>query len=532
MTTDPGGPSPDLEIGAFTRRGPWVVEPGTMPWRVGIDGLRARTQATVPVLIERRRVPPARLGIVGATLVAAVAPCAARKRLKIGDPTQVQLAHRLRTAVERLGTTYIKLGQIVASAEGMLPNDLVQEFKDCRDQMPPETFETVRFVVETDLGASIEDLFEVFDTAPIAAASIAQVHAARLRTGEDVVVKVQRPRVEKVVGADLRTMAWLAPILVRRVPRLSLLNLPAYIELFAETIVEELDFRLEAENMLDIAAVLAKADQRAVVVPRPHPNLVTKRVLVMERLHGFKIDDEAAMRGVGIDPSRVFTSLMVSFFEGAGIYGVFHGDLHGGNMMVTSDGKVGIFDFGITGRFDDTARAALMKLLIGGLLGDIAAQIRSFRDLGGFPADADVDAIATDLDLETLRKAAAQMTPEDMAAQMRGLVNQLLNHGAKLPKSLFLYMKGMIYLNGATAALASDVNILETMGTVFAYFADTHGETFANDFGVDLATIPFHQAIQSQMEAQLGVDVSDGITFREMSEIQAKRMETLREGSS
>jgi ubiquinone biosynthesis protein len=532
MNTDQDGPSPDLEIGAFTQRGPWIVEPGVMPWRSGIEQLRTRTQSMVPTLIERRRVPPVRLAHVGAVLVGAVGPWAVRKRLKIGEPTSIQLAHRLRAAVERLGTTYIKLGQIVASAEGMLPSDLVQEFKDCRDQMQPETFGTVRHVVEADLGAAIEALFESFDPTPIAAASIAQVHAARLRTGEDVVVKVQRPRVEQVVASDLRTMAWLAPILVKRVPQLALVNLPAYIELFAETIVEELDFRLEAENMLDIAAVLAKTEQRAVVVPRPHPTLVTKRVLVMERLHGFKIDDETSMREAGIDPSGVFTSLMVSFFEGAGIYGVFHGDLHGGNMMVTTDGKVGVFDFGITGRFDDTARTALMKLLLGGLTEDIPEQIKSFRELGGFPPGADLDAIAADLDVDTLRNAGAQMSAEEMATQMRNLVNQLLNHGAKLPKSLFLYMKGMIYLNGAIAALASDVNILETMSTVFAYFAETHGEIFANDFGVDLATISFEQAIQSQMGAQLGVDVSEGITFREMSEIQAKRMETLREGSS
>jgi ubiquinone biosynthesis protein len=531
MTTDHDAASPDLAIGAFTQRGPWVVDPSAMRWRVGIDGLRARTQAMVPRLIDRSWAPPRRLGHVGAVFIGALASWALRKRLKIGSPTSAELARRIRTAFERLGATFIKLGQIVASAEGMLPRELVEEFKSCRDQVPPETFDTVRQVVEADLGRRIEDLFESFEHTPIASASIAQVHAARLRSGEEVVVKVQRPSVASVVPADLRTMAWLAPILVKRVPALALINLPAYIELFAETIVEELDFRLEAQNMLDIAGVLATTDQRAVVVPRPHPDLVTKRVLVMERLDGFKIDDDAGMREAGIDPSKVFTSLMVSFFEGAGIYGVFHGDLHGGNMTVTPQGKVAVFDFGITGRLDDTARTALMKLLLGGLTEDVVEQIRSFRDLGGFPPDADVDAIVAGLDVETLRSAGAQMSPEDMAAQMRDLVNQLLKHGAKLPKALFLFMKGMIYLNGAIAALASDVNILETMGTVFAYFAQTHGAVFASDFGVDLAAIPFEETMQSQIGAQLGVDVSEGISFREMSEIQAKRMETLR-GSS
>jgi ubiquinone biosynthesis protein len=527
MTTDDEALSPDLLIGAFTERGPWVVEPAAMPWRQGIDELRDRTQAMVPRLIGRGWAPPRRLGFVGAVFIGAVGPWVARKRLKIGEPSATQLAHRIRAAFERLGATYIKLGQIVASAEGMLPSELVEEFKSCRDQVPPETFETVREVVEADLGGTLETLFETFERTPIASASIAQVHAARLRTGEEVVVKVQRPSVATVVPTDLRTMAWLAPILVKRVPRLALINLPAYIELFAETIVEELDFRLEAQNMLDIAEVLAKTDQRAVVVPRPHPRLVTKRVFVMERLDGFKIDDESGMRNAGIDPSNVFTSLMVSFFEGAGIYGVFHGDLHGGNMMVTAEGKVGVFDFGITGRLEDTARTALMRLLLGGLTENVVEQIKSFRDLGGFPPDADIEAIVAGLDIETLRAAGAQMSPEDMAAQMRDLVNQLLRYGAKLPKALFLFMKGMIYLNGAIAALAADVNILEIMGTVFAYFAQTHGELFAKDFGVDLGAIPFEETMQSQMGV-LGVDASDGISFREMSEMQAKRIEILR----
>src|SRR5262249_43957273 len=152
------------------------------------------------------------------------------------------------------------------------------------------------------------------------AASIAQVHAARLATGEEVVVKVQRPDVTSVVAQDLAVLAWLAPVVERLVANASLANFPAYVELFAKTILEELDFRLEAQNMLDIAGVLATTDMRSVVVPRPHPELVTQRVLVMERLRGFQIDDDAAMAAAGIDPSAVFRALMVSFFEGAMIF--------------------------------------------------------------------------------------------------------------------------------------------------------------------------------------------------------------------
>ena len=141
--------------------------------------------------------------------------------------------------------------------------------------MPAEDFDDVRRVVEAELGRPLDDVFVSFDRTPIAAASIAQVHGARLRTGEEVVVKVQRPQIAELVRSDLEAMAWLAPRLTGRIPIAALANPPALVELFAETIVEELDFRLEAENMLDVAAVLAETGQRALLVPRPHPTLVT-----------------------------------------------------------------------------------------------------------------------------------------------------------------------------------------------------------------------------------------------------------------
>ena len=167
----------------------------------------------------------------------------------------------------------MKLGQIVSGGEGLFPDELVSEFKLLRDQVPPEPFADVRAVVEIDLGGSLEELFEWFDETPIAAASIAQVHAARLRTGEEVVVKVQRPRVAQLFRDDIAALSWLAPRLIGRIPVTALANPPALVELFAETVIEELDFRLEAQNMLDIAHVLAETEQRGIIVPRPHPTL-------------------------------------------------------------------------------------------------------------------------------------------------------------------------------------------------------------------------------------------------------------------
>src|SRR5262249_17258341 len=161
-----------------------------------------------------------------------------------------------------------------------------------------------RVVVE-DLAQPLSAVFDTFERECLAAASIAQVHAARLKSGEEVVVKVQRPQVARLVRRDIAAMAWIAPHLVGRIPVAGLANPPALVELFAETVVEELGFRLEAENMLDIARVLRDAGQTAIVVPRPHPSLVTPRVLVMERLRGFKYEDVDGMRAAGIDTAAV-----------------------------------------------------------------------------------------------------------------------------------------------------------------------------------------------------------------------------------
>jgi ubiquinone biosynthesis protein len=505
----------DLALGAFHEGGPWEVDLDKLAWRVGLDRLRARTRGEVPSLVTPKRLPPAiRMARTTYALGRAVGGWYLLDRRS--DRSRAGLSKRLHKAFEALGPTYIKLGQIISSGEGIFPEELVSEFRLLRDRVAPETFADVKRTVEEDLRRPLDDVFSVFAREPLAAASIAQVHAARLRTGEEVVVKVQRPQVARLVRRDLRVMAYLAPHLVGRIPVAALANPPALVELFAETIVEELDFRLEAENMLDIARILAQTDQRAIVVPRPHPTLVTRRVLVMERLSGFAFDDVEGMRRAGIDTEAVVRAGMVAVLEGAVLFGVFHGDLHGGNLFVLPDGRTALLDYGITGRLDEPRRLAFLRMLMGATVNDVRLQLGALRDLGALPADTDLDAVIVDLDLEGPVKDPTLMSADELLIEIREITKKLLSYGARMPKELMLFVKDLLFLNAAIATLAPDIDILAEITNIAEHFSRLHADRIMRDVGIDPRSI---QVDTSGFLASMGIaEEREGVTFRELQE--------------
>jgi ubiquinone biosynthesis protein len=511
-------PSPDLAFGAFSDRGPWVIDPEALPWRWEIDRLRRGTRQEVPLLLARGRVPP--LGRLARTVTVIGGAVAGWAVFEYRRPQSRRgISRRLRRAFDRLGSSYVKLGQIISGGEGLFPDELVDEFKLLRDQVAPESFDDVRAVVEVELGGTIEELFADFDEEPLAAASIAQVHGARLVSGEEVVVKVQRPQVARLFRDDIAALSWLAPRLVGRIPVTALANPPALVELFAETVIEELDFRLEAENMLDIANVLARTGQRGIIVPRPHPTMVTPRVLVMERLRGFAFDDVESMHAAGIDTHALLQAGLIASLEGALIYGVFHGDLHGGNLVVQPDGRTALFDFGITGRLDERKRLAFLRLLVLGTTGDVRGQLAALRDLGAFPSDVDLDAVIADLDLDGPVKDPGQMSADELVREMREITKKLLGYGAHAPKELMLFVRNMMFLNSATAILAPDLDMLQQMVAIYMYFAQTHGEQIMREVGVDSK---YATPDPAALRAAFMVDPSvETLTFRDLQERRA-----------
>jgi len=488
-----------------------------MSWRRSINAVRWVVRSQIPELTRPRRLPSGtRIVRVVRHLGLAVGLWAVGARRQGGARSRADISRRLRIAAEHLGPTYIKLGQIISSGEGLFPEELVTEFKRCRDQVPPEPWDQVRHVIETELGRPLDAVFAHVDRTPLAAASIAQVHAATLITGERVVVKVQRPSVARLVHADLKVMAWLAPFLVGRIPVAALANPPALVELFAETITEELDFRLEAQNMLDVARSFHDLGQRGYVIPRPHPELVTPRVLVMERLDGFAFDDVAGMVDAGVDTEEVVRIGMIGFMEGAMIHGIFHGDLHGGNLFVLPDGRVALLDFGIIGRMDETKRRAFLRLLITATMNDVKGQLAALRDLGALPPDTDLDAVIRDLNLDGPPLDPTQLTPDEMIAEIQKVVKALLGYGARLPKELMLFVKNMVFLDGAIASLAPDLDLFGEIAKLSMYFAETHGEQIAEEVGLDPDA---YELDLRGVKGSFGVDPgTERLTYRELQE--------------
>jgi len=347
-----------------------------------------------------------------------------------------------------------------------------------------------------------------------------------LLSGEEVVVKVQRPTVSKMVRKDLRVMAWLAPHLVGRIKVSALANPPALVELFAETIVEELDFRIEASNMLDVAKMLCELNQDRYIIPRPHPTLATQRVLVMQRLSGFKFDDVVGMKNAGIDTHSVIRTGMIAFMEGAMIYGVFHGDLHGGNLFVMQDGRTALLDFGIVGRLSGARRMAFLRLMLNATTNNVVGQVEALRDLGALPMDTDIHAVIKDLNLGDAAIDPTTLSGEELVKEVQRIVKALMGYGARMPKELMLYVKNMVFLDGAIARLAPELDILAEIASISMLFAERHGERLGRELGVDHTAIEIN--LDSVKTGVLGVDASvNSLTYRDLQarrELIQKRM--------
>ena len=358
-------------------------------------------------------------------------------------------------AFSDLGPTYVKFGQIIASSPGAFGEQLSREFRTLLDAVPPADTAEVHKLFKDELGADPADLFASFEEEPFASASIAQVHFATLHTGEDVVVKIQRPGIRRRVAADLQILKRFAQMveLAKLGRRLSAQDVVAD---FADNLAEELDFRIEAQSMEAwVSGLHGSPLGRNIKVPDVHWEFTSERVLTMERVHGVRIDDVTAIRTQGFDGTELVKALLFATFEGGLRHGLFHGDLHAGNLLVDDQGRIVFLDFGIMGRIDPRTRWLLRELIHALLVKkDHAAAGKIVVLLGAVgtvkpeaQAAKDLEAFAAPLTMKTL----GDMSYAEIGKQLSTLAEA---YDVKLPRELVLIGKQFLYVERYMKLLA------------------------------------------------------------------------------
>jgi ubiquinone biosynthesis protein len=386
----------------------------------------------------------------------------ARHVARRSDP----LPRRIRRAFTELGPTYVKVGQVIASSPGLFPEDWTAEFASLRDRVPPFSGADARRMIEEDLGRPLRSAFATFDDEPIAAASIGQVHPATLLDGTRVVVKVQRPGLDAQVRDDLRALLLLCEVL-ERIPQAAIASPRALAEDFARTLHEEMDFRLEADNMDRMRSILDREHITDARVPVVHWDLVGKRVLTMERIDGFRFSDVEGMKAAGIDTARLLRMGVQTVVEGVLVHGFFHGDLHAGNIAVLEDGTFVLFDFGIVGRLTESVRARLAQYLIASTTNDYEAMIHALSSFGSIPEGTDIPAMAADLQQLYEPFLENGVVVAQLGDLMDVMIRSMVKYRVRIPRELVLLSKQMLYLEGAAHTLAPDIDLLEEQTIIY-----------------------------------------------------------------
>ncbi len=366
---------------------------------------------------------------------------------------------RLRRAMEDLGPTFIKFGQILSTRSDIMPPDYLEELSYLQDEVPPVSWDEARQVVETELGAPIEDLFAQVDPVPIASASLAQVHVARLIGGQEVVVKIQRPNIEKTVNLDLDIIYDLAQTAQQRISAASRFEVGDLAEEFASALRTEMDFRREAWNADRVRKNFE--DERHLYVPKIYWDYSTKRMLVMERLKGIKIDNLEALKAAGYSPQRLSRYAADFALKEVLIDGFFHADPHPGNMLIMPGEVIGVMDFGTVGRLDNKDRANLARLFIAAVQLDAEAIVDQLQRMG--VADYRVDRMGLERDLKRILTRYYGLPIYQIDAQEISKAVQpiLYEYKLNIPTDYYLLMKTVIMMQGVGLKLDPDFDIFE-----------------------------------------------------------------------
>ena len=385
-----------------------------------------------------------RVALVAFVIVRRFSPIILAKLRLIKYPT----ARAVRLAFEDLGPAYVKFGQMIASSPTAFAPEVAQEFEVCFDEVRPLPARKIKKLIAKEIGNKSDSAFESIEAEALASASIAQVHQGKLKDGSDIVVKIQRPGIRSRVEQDLRIMSILTFTAEKIFKNLHRANPTGIVKDLKRTMLEEMDFTKEAQNIKEFKQMLVENNlDELATAPKVYNDLSTDKVIVMDKLNGVRIDDKAGVDKRVEESRTVLRQTSKVFWTGIFLGGVFHGDIHAGNILVLDDGRLGYLDFGIFGRFTMEDREALVSWMAGMATSDGEKLAQSMKQMHAISDDVDWDMFVKDVKETFLPLRSATVdNPELIESFFPKLREMALKYDMRLPENFVLILKQVTYL--------------------------------------------------------------------------------------
>ncbi|MCB0707056.1 MAG: AarF/ABC1/UbiB kinase family protein [Saprospiraceae bacterium] len=369
---------------------------------------------------------------------------------------------RLRMVCEELGTTFIKFAQVASNRPDLLPDELILELEKLQDKAPPVDFADIKNILETELTRPISELLEWFDETPLASASMAQVHRARLIGGKEVVLKIQRPEIRKLISADIAILKNIVSIIENRFPQYLVYQPAELLKMFEQSITEELSFRMEANNVIQFQNMFR--GNAEVFIPAIYRELSTDKILCLEYVNGYKITDLNRLKEFNITGEDLALRGIRLYFEQIFEHSFFHADPHPGNIFVLEDGRIAFLDFGMVGSVIEKDKILFAQLLLAIYDRDVQGLKKAMLKFStGLSKEKDRE---LEYDIIYFLRQYSTVAIEDIDGKevMQGLNALFYEYKFKIPSNLLLLLKALIIIEGVGLQLNPQYDIIQNIG--------------------------------------------------------------------
>lgn len=368
-------------------------------------------------------------------------------------------AERVRMACEELGPTYIKFGQILSTRPDLVPVDFIKELSKLQDNVPSSPFSEVSKIIESELGAPPEDIFEFFEKAPLASASIGQVYRATLKDGEEVAVKVQRPGIKKIIEVDLEIMLHLATLMERHIEEMSLHQPVKIVEEFARTLEKEIDYTIEATSMERISRNFL--NDLTIYIPKVFRDTTTESILTTEFVKGIKVSEIDCLEKAGLDRKLITIRGADIVLKQIIKHGFFHADPHPGNIFVLPDNVICLLDFGMTGSVDRRTREDFSDLAESVVTRNESRATQVLLKLTYWDEDPDIRLLEKDVADFMGRHLYKPLKDIKIGKLLNNLLDLAFQHRLRIPPDIFLMLKAFSAVEGVGLMLDPDFDMIK-----------------------------------------------------------------------